>query len=158
MEIDIGSQWHQFMSLASTWTHPPAHICANIYMHMWGCGCRGNGGGRECPHSARVLVLWAGGQWEDCRTLSTQPWMGIWLCEATDPTWRGGGEQGAAPGTRFSVSGILHWIRQRSWKQNRSPRATLSPQRYRKRAEGNRFPQRWESLVWDLMNRDSLWF
>ena len=31
--------------------------------------------------------------------LSTQPWMGIWLCEATGPHSMGGG-QGAAPDTR----------------------------------------------------------
>ena len=26
---------------------------------------------------------------EDCQMLSTWPWVGIWLCEATDPTQRG---------------------------------------------------------------------
>jgi hypothetical protein len=36
----------------------------------------------EDPHPARVLMLWAGG------LLSTLPWVGVWLCEATDPTLR----------------------------------------------------------------------
>jgi hypothetical protein len=42
------------------------------------------------------------------------------------PHWVGGG-QGAAPSTRFSVSGISHWIQWRSWEQNRGPRVALGP-------------------------------
>ena len=25
---------------------------------------------------------------EVCQTISLWPWVGIWLCQATDPTWR----------------------------------------------------------------------
>ena len=45
-------------------------------------------GGREpASHpSSCALGRWP---WEDCQILFTQPWVGIWLCEATDPTWQG---------------------------------------------------------------------
>ena len=38
------------------------------------------------------------------------------------------------------------------------PGDTLGPGDTGERAEGERFPHRQESLVWALMNRDSLWF
>jgi hypothetical protein len=38
-----------------------------------------------CP--TRVLVLWRVDS-EDCHMLSTRTRVGVWLCEATDPTWR----------------------------------------------------------------------
>ena len=34
-----------------------------------------------------------------------RPWVGVWLCEATDPSLAGGG-QGAVLGTRFPALGI----------------------------------------------------
>ena len=45
-------------------------------------------GGREpASHpSSCALGRWT---WEDCQMLFTQPWVSIWLCEATDPTWQG---------------------------------------------------------------------
>lgn len=49
---------------------------------------------------------------EDYRTLSTQPWVSIWLCEATDPTRRRDG-QGAAPHTRDP--GATPW----AWREGR---------------------------------------
>ena len=39
------------------------------------------GSERECLHPVRVP--------EDSQTHSTWPWVGIWLCEATDPTQQG---------------------------------------------------------------------
>ena len=55
-------------------------------MGLWAWGKEGSG--REstsrqssCALGRRTL--------EDCRTLSTRPRVGIWLCEATDPTWQG---------------------------------------------------------------------
>jgi hypothetical protein len=62
-----------------------------------GCGAVGvgeEGGGRELVSSQSSCTL---GRWtrEDCRMLSTLPRVGIWLCEATDPTrWEVGGVEG----------------------------------------------------------------
>jgi hypothetical protein len=37
--------------------------------------------------------------------LSTLPWLGVWLCEATDPSSSDGGQE-AVLGSRFPASGI----------------------------------------------------
>ena len=59
--------------------------------------------------------------------LSTRPQVGIWLCEATDPTWQG-----------VDKGQPLTW----------DPEATpCSPGVMGERAEGERFPHRRESLV-----------
>ena len=53
------------------------------------CGAMGvgeEGGGRESGQSSSALDRQT---WEDCWTFSTWPWVGIWLCEATDFTWQG---------------------------------------------------------------------
>ena len=42
--------------------------------------------------------------WEDCRMLSTQPWVSIWLCETTDPT-RQGLDKGQPP---YQVLSLWH--------------------------------------------------
>jgi hypothetical protein len=42
---------------------------------------------------------------EDCHMLSTWPWVGVWLCGATDPSLAGSGQE-AVLGIRFPVSGI----------------------------------------------------
>jgi hypothetical protein len=60
---------------------------------MWvvGCGAVGvweEGGGRE-PGSSQSSCALDEQTWEDCQMLSMQPRVGIWLCEATDPTWWG---------------------------------------------------------------------
>ena len=65
------------------------------------CGAVGvgeEGGGRE-PTSGQSSCALGRRTQEDCRTLSTRPQVGIWLCEATDPTRLGVGVggQGAAP-------------------------------------------------------------
>jgi hypothetical protein len=73
--------------------------------------------------------------------LSMQPRVGIWLCEATDPTWQGVDKgQPLVPGSQSLASHAGY------------------SRGYRKRAEGERFSRRRESLVQALMNRDSLWF
>jgi hypothetical protein len=59
-------------------------------------GLGGEGGGREPASSPSSCALGRQTQ-EDCWMLSTWPLVGIWLCEATDPSWQGG--QGAAPDT-----------------------------------------------------------
>jgi hypothetical protein len=122
-------------------------------VRVWGCGWRGMGWrGRE-PASSQSSCALGRRMREDCWTLSTRPRVNIWLCEATDPTRQGGG-QGAAPGTRFSVSGIPCWIWQRSWEQNRGPWTTLSPEGKGREVRGRRgagwFPYRWASLVWSV--------
>ena len=66
------------------------------------CGTMGvgrEGGGRE-PASGQSSSALGKGMQEDCWTLCMQPREGIMV----------GGGQRAAPGTRFSVSGIPHWI------------------------------------------------
>jgi hypothetical protein len=95
--------------------------CLNVTSN-WGLWVWGRGGVRE-PVSIQSSCALGSQTQEDCWTLSTLPQVGIWLCEATDPTrWGGGGGgQGAVPDTRFSVSGIPCWIWQRSWEQNRGP-------------------------------------
>ena len=56
---------------------------------MWGVGVGKEGRGREPASNQSSCVLGGqmGGQMgEDCRTLSTWPCMGVWLCGATDPS------------------------------------------------------------------------
>ena len=78
---------------------------------MQSCGCRGRAGRKRAVSGQSSGAL---GGWtrEDCRTISTWPQVGIWLCEATDPTWWGV-DKGQPP-VLVSVSGIPHWIWQRS--------------------------------------------
>jgi hypothetical protein len=64
-----------------------------------------------------------------------------------------GGGRGAL-GTRFSVSGIPRWIRQRTWEQNRGPYVEALSPRDKGREQGEKqgrwggwFPGRQESLV-----------
>ena len=62
--------------------------------------------------------------------LFTQPWVSIWLCEATDPTWWGVDKgQPLVPG---------------------APGLHSRPWIYKKRVEGERLPHRQESLVWSM--------
>ena len=65
--------------------------------------------GREpaSGQSSGALDGWTQG---DCQKLSMQPLVGIWLCEATDPTWWGVGVgkgqlQGQPP---YQVLGLQH--------------------------------------------------
>ena len=73
--------------------------------------------------------------------LFTQPWVGIWLCEATDPTWQGV-DKGQPPVTG-SQSLASHAGYSRG-AENRlgAPGRHSGPWRYGKRAEGERFPHR----------------
>jgi hypothetical protein len=75
-----------------------------------GVGKRWSGRKPASHQSSSVLGGWTQ---KDCRKLSTQPGVGVWLWEATDPSSAGGG-QGAVLGTRFSVLGISLWIPQKS--------------------------------------------
>jgi hypothetical protein len=59
--------------------------CQSGLLGVWGHGFVGKRGVGENLHPTRVLVLWAL-MWEDCSKLSMLPWVGVWLCEATDPT------------------------------------------------------------------------
>jgi hypothetical protein len=72
-----------------------------------------------------------------------------------------GGGQGAGP-IPGSQSPTSHTGYGRGAKNriapHPTPQSSTRPQRYKKRAEGERFPWRQESLIRDLMNRDSLWF
>jgi hypothetical protein len=56
---------------------------------MWDCGCGGikgkRGSGRK-PESHQSSGALGGRTWEVCCMLSMRPWVGVWLCEATDPT------------------------------------------------------------------------
>jgi hypothetical protein len=112
----------------------------------------GGHGCRVCP--ARVLLLWAG---RHGRT-ATRPWLGIWLCEATDPTQRGVDKrQLPVPRSQSQAShagysrGAENWIGVPGWH--------LAPVISGQRAGGaGWFPRRWVSLVRALMHRDSLWF
>jgi hypothetical protein len=53
-----------------------------------GYGCRGRRG-RERTCVQPEFPCFGQADVEDCWTLSTRPRVGIWLCEATDPTWQG---------------------------------------------------------------------
>jgi hypothetical protein len=77
---------------------------------LWGCGYGGRVGRERMPLSCQSSCALGRQMQEDCLTLSTRPWAGICLCEATDPTWRGGGRTRGSLHTRFSVSSIPHWI------------------------------------------------
>ena len=57
-------------------------------MGLWAWGKEGSG--RE-PTSRQSSCALGRRTLEDCRTLSMRPRVGIWLFEATDPTWRGWG-------------------------------------------------------------------
>lgn len=79
---------------------------------LYACGAEGMGRGRGVnkgswgkPSSCQSSSALGGRTWKDCPTLSTLPWVGVWLCEATGPSSAGGG-QGAVLGTRFSALGI----------------------------------------------------
>jgi hypothetical protein len=50
---------------------------------LWVLGKRGVG---QNPSPARVPVLWVGRRGKTACFPSTWPQVGIWLCEATDPT------------------------------------------------------------------------
>ena len=66
-------------------------ICSFSECRIIGCcGARGvweEGGGRE-PAFRQSSGALGGWTREDCKMLSTWPRVGIWLCEATDPTRR----------------------------------------------------------------------
>jgi hypothetical protein len=92
--------------------------------------------------------------------LSTWPLVGIWLCEATDPTRQGvDKEQHPVPGSQSLAFHAGHG----RGAENRigAPGWHLAQEIQEERAGGKRgagwFPCRL-SLVWALMNRDSLWF
>jgi hypothetical protein len=65
------------------------YIHKNPHTFTHTCGAVGIGaeGGKEREPASSQSSCALGR--EDCRTLSTWPWVSIWLCEATDPTQRG---------------------------------------------------------------------
>jgi hypothetical protein len=102
-------------------------------------GRRDKGSGRkpvpplEFPHSGQA-------DREDCHTLSTWPQVGVWLCEAMDPS-SGGDGQGAGLGTRFPASGIPYTDGHHRRVENRmrSPGSGLiSPKAEGSRGQGDR--------------------
>jgi hypothetical protein len=115
----------------------------------------------KVPESHQSSGALGGQTREDCWTLSMQPWVGIWLCEATDPTWQGV-DKGQPP-IPVSQSLASHAGYGRG-ADNRieAPGQTLSPGDKWRECRGKRgagcFPRRQVSLVRALMNRDSLWF
>ena len=54
-------------------------------MGLWVYGERGR---ERVPESGQSSCALGRQKREDCRMLSTWPRVGIWLCEATDPTQR----------------------------------------------------------------------
>ena len=121
-----------------------------------GCGCSGRSGRERARIPPEFLCSGqvAMGGLPDTFHTALGGHLAVW---SHWPHMAGGG-QGAAPGTRFSISGIPCWIQERSGIRIGALGQYSWPRRYGKRAEGERFPHRWESLVWALMNRDSLWF
>jgi hypothetical protein len=122
-----------------------------------GAGCVGEEGGGKEPTSGQSSCALGRQTREDCRTLSTRPQVGIWLCEATDPTWQGV-DKGQPPyqGIPGSQSPASHTGYGRGAESRiGAPEQHQAPEIWK---EGERFPCRQESLVWALMNRDSLWF
>ena len=92
---------------------------------LYACGAEGMGRGRGVnkgswgkPSSCQSSSALGGRTWKDCPTLSTLPWVGVWLCEATGPSSAGGG-QGAVLGTRFSALGIPDTTGHRGRAENR---------------------------------------
>jgi hypothetical protein len=88
-------------------------VCGhNIINNCWAVGVGEEWGGRESTFLARVPVLWVG---RHRRTAGCFPSSPGWASGCVKPlTPHGRGGQGAAPGTRFSVSGIQRGIGQRS--------------------------------------------
>ena len=106
----------------------------------------------QCGQSGQTL--------EDCQILSMQPRVGIWLCEATNPTqWGVDKGQPLVPGSQSLAShaGYSRGAENRigAAGQHSGPRG--ESKRGQERG-GLRFPHRRVSLVQALMNRDSLWF
>jgi hypothetical protein len=133
-----------------------------LYRVMLGSGHGRIKGVGENPRPTRVAVLWAGNL-EDCSSLSTQPWVGAWLCEAMDPVLRGWWT-GSSPRSlglmeardnRFSVSDIPALCLRRAKNKVGAPGATQSAPGS-KRGEGRGrggagwFPPGRESLVLSL--------
>jgi hypothetical protein len=117
---------------------------------LQGRGCGGKRGVGENPPPPE---FWCSGQRtrEDCACFPHGPGWVSGCVKPLTPHGGAGGKQGAAPGTRFSASSIPHWIRQRSWEQNRAPGAALGPGMKggegRGRGSAGWFPRCWESLV-----------
>ena len=119
-------------------------------------GVEEEGGGRE-PTSGQSSCALSKQMREDCWTLSTQPRLGIWLCEATEPTWCGVDKGQPPVPSSHSLAPHTGYSRGAESRIG-APGRHSQPWRYWKRAEGERFPCRQESLVGALMNSNSLWF
>jgi hypothetical protein len=70
-------------------------IITRAEVHCRAVGVGGEGDGRE-PTSGQSSCALGRRTWEDCWTISMRPRVGIWLCEATDPT-RWGLDRGQPP-------------------------------------------------------------
>jgi hypothetical protein len=77
--------------------------------------------------------------WEDCRMLSTQPWVSIWLCETTDPT-RQGLDKGQPP---YQVFSLWHPTLDTAEEMRTEcgPQSSIWTHRYRKRGQGEKVPK-----------------
>ena len=99
--------WYSFLSgLPKTAVLSPWFTTPLVNLYLWGCGC----GVKREWEKACVLPEFRCSGWavaEDCLTLSTWPRVGVWLCEATDPSSWGGG---------WTVDS--RWTPQKNWEQS----------------------------------------
>jgi hypothetical protein len=58
---------------------------SSLNVGLWVCGKEGS---RRKPVSYQFFGALGGQMREDCWMISMRPQVGIWLCKATDPTWR----------------------------------------------------------------------
>ena len=74
----------------------------------------GKGGRERMPMSGQSSCALGRQMWEDFQMPFTSPWVGIWLCEATDPTqWGVDKGQPLVPGFQY-LGPHAGWVRQRS--------------------------------------------
>jgi hypothetical protein len=128
-----------------TWAY--VSVCPSIYVSLYVCisGCRGRVG-RERAHVQPEFLCSGQVNAGGLPNAFHSALGAIWLCEATDPTWRGVDKgQPLVPGSQFLASHTGYGRE----AENRigAPGQHSQPQRYGKRAEGERFSRRWESLV-----------
>jgi hypothetical protein len=130
-----------------------ASVCTASYWvaaGQWVWGKEGVGENRQPSE------FWCSG-WadvEDCRMLSTWPWVGVWLCEATGPQLCRWCTRGSI---RFQVLSLRHprhhWTLRKSWKQNAPPPGGVGL--VRPRAKGRRGQR--ERRHWMVTTCESPW-
>ena len=74
-------------------------VCCSSCMALCRAVGVGEEGGRREPTSGQSSGALGGWTREDCRKISTWPWVGTWLCEAAHPIqWRVDKGQSLVPG------------------------------------------------------------